>query len=314
MKDPEHKTVLLHEAITALAIKPDGIYIDGTFGRGGHSKLILENLGAEGRLIAIDRDLTAVQYARQNFTDARFSIIHAPFSAIEKIARQENIVGQVDGLLLDLGVSSPQLDEGARGFSFQQDGPLDMRMDTTQTMTAASWLMFAKEQEIADVFHEYGEERYAKRIARAIVEARNKQDLTSTTQLAEIIKTAHPRWEKHHHPATRCFQAIRIFVNRELHELPDCLAGALKVLTIGGRLAVISFHSLEDRIVKKFIQREASLPEALRFLPMTKEQLTKEYLNSKLRRVGKAIKSSDTEIATNPRSRSATLRIAEKIA
>ena len=304
-----HRTVLLDEAITALAIKPDGIYIDGTFGRGGHSKLILEHLGAQGRLIAIDRDLTAVQYAQQNFNDARFSVIHAPFSAIEKIAQQENILGQVDGVLLDLGVSSPQLDEGARGFSFQQDGPLDMRMDITQTMTAASWLMFAKEQDIADVFHDYGEERYAKRIAHAIVEARSEQALTTTTQLAEIIKKAHPRWEKHHHPATRCFQAIRIFVNRELQELPDCLAGALKVLNVGGRLAVISFHSLEDRIVKQFIQRECSGPDVPRYLPITKAQL-----NIKLRRVGKAIKPSDAEIANNPRSRSATLRIAEKIA
>lgn len=305
----KHVSVLLEEAIEGLAIKADGIYIDGTFGRGGHSRAILEKLGPNGRLIAIDRDLTAVQYAQQNFSDARFSIVHAPFSAIEKIAQQQGVAGQVDGVLLDLGVSSPQFDEGARGFSFQQDGPLDMRMDTTQTLTAQTWLANAKEEDITDVFHDYGEERYAKRIAHAIVDARNVQEITTTHQLAELIKTAHPRWEKHHHPATQCFQAIRIFINRELQELPEGLAGALNVLKIAGRLTVISFHSLEDRMVKQFIQREASAPEELRFLPMTKAQL-----NIKLRRIGKAIKAGATEVASNPRSRSATLRIAEKIA
>ena len=304
-----HAPVLLETAINALAIKPDGIYIDATFGRGGHSQAILAGLSRQGKLIAIDKDETAVNYARGKFTnDARFSIIHSSFAKLQAIAKTENIAGKVDGILFDLGVSSPQFDDAARGFSFMHDGPLDMRMNRQQSLDAATWLQQASEKEIADVLYQYGEERFSRRLAKAIVLAGKQEKIVGTKRLAEIIKQAHPKWERHKHPATRSFQAIRIFINRELDELQQALAQSIEVLKIGGRLVVISFHSLEDRLVKQFIQRQQHGAELPRYLPLPKQQLV-----MRLQRIGKAIKPSAVEIANNIRSRSAMLRIAEKL-
>lgn len=305
----QHKPVLLSEVLTGLAIKPDGVYIDGTFGRGGHSKAILEILSSKGRLIAIDKDLEAVGFAEKTLgKDKRFSIIHGSFNALEKIAEHYGVCGKVDGVLLDLGVSSPQLDVACRGFSFLQDGPLDMRMNTQQGITAAEWINQAKEKEIADVLFELGEERFARRIAKAIVHERALEPIVTTGRLAAIASAANPRWEEHKHPATRTFQAIRIFINQELNELEDVLSQIVEVLGAGGRLTVISFHSLEDRIVKRFI-RKSFQGEALPIeLPVKATELQPQ-----LRSLGRAIKPSATEILENPRSRSAILRIAEKL-
>ena len=310
MSNTIHIPVLLHEAIEALAIKPNGIYIDGTFGRGGHSEAILQQLEASGKLLAIDKDEMAVSYADKKFSqDPRFSVVRGSFVELKNIVAANNLLGHVDGILLDLGVSSPQLDEAARGFSFMHDGPLDMRMDQRQTLDAATWLASASEKEIADVLYQYGEEKFSRRLAKAIVRARAKEKITRTQQLAELLKEAHPKWEKHKHPATRSFQAIRIFINRELDDLKQTLMQCVEVLKVGGRLVVISFHSLEDRIVKQFIQQQkrANLP---RNLPLTEKQLPVVHLRS----IGKAIKPSATEINTNIRSRSAILRVTEKIA
>lgn len=302
-----HESVLLAESISALNIQPDGIYIDGTFGRGGHSRQILQQLGEQGRLIAIDKDETAIAVASEWQADSRFRIAQDSFANIEVIATQCDVLGNVDGVLLDLGVSSPQLDEAGRGFSFMRDGPLDMRMDQTQGQTAAEWIAKVGEKELADILFQYGEERFSRRIAKAIVEARKQTPLTRTLQLAEVIKKAHPRWEKHKHPATRSFQAIRIWINQELADLQQGLDGIMKVLKPGGRMSIISFHSLEDRAVKQFIQQQERGTIVPRGVAVKEDQLEK-----RLKRVGKAIKPTQTEIEQNIRSRSAVLRVAEK--
>ncbi|MGL4456594.1 MAG: 16S rRNA (cytosine(1402)-N(4))-methyltransferase RsmH [Plesiomonas sp.] len=306
----QHVTVLLHEAVEGLAIRPDGIYIDGTFGRGGHSRLILSKLGPEGRLIAIDRDLRAIAEA-QTIDDPRFQIVHGPFSNVQHYVDELGLNGKIDGFLLDLGVSSPQLDEAERGFSFMRDGPLDMRMDQSSGQSAAEWLMKAEADDIAWVLKTFGEERFAKRIARAIVERNRENPMTRTRELAELIAVASPFKEKHKHPATRTFQAIRIYINSELEEIERALEGSLPILAEGGRLSVISFHSLEDRIVKRFIRRQSKGPEIPAGLPLTEAQLAH---GKKMVAIGKAIMPSDEEVERNARSRSAVLRLAERTA
>jgi 16S rRNA (cytosine1402-N4)-methyltransferase len=306
----EHLTVLLHEAVTGLITDKSGCYVDGTFGRGGHSALILGGLSEGGRLLAIDKDEQAVAVGSLRFGgDSRFRMVHGSFAHLQDVLAEQHWIGKVAGVLLDLGVSSPQLDQADRGFSFMQDGPLDMRMDTSAGKTAAEWINSAAEDEVAYVLKEYGEERFAKRMARAVVAERELIPITTTGRLAKIITEANPAWEKGKNPATRAFQAIRIYINNELQDLEAVLAQALAVLAVGGRLVVISFHSLEDRIVKRFIQRYEKGDELPMGLPVTQDRL-----NKRLRRIGKAIKASPDEVAINPRSRSAIMRIAEKIA
>ncbi|KTD65799.1 16S rRNA (cytosine(1402)-N(4))-methyltransferase RsmH [Legionella spiritensis] len=305
-----HQSVLLQEAVEGLAIRPDGIYVDGTFGRGGHSRAILKRLSPAGRLIAIDKDPAAVAYGRECFKDDnRFSIIHGSFADLPHFAKEADIYGNINGILLDLGVSSPQLDDPDRGFSFMQDGPLDMRMDSRQAMDAAHFVNQAKAEEMAHVFREYGEERFAGRIARAIVAQRAQKPIVTTQQLAEIIKQANPKWEKHKHPATRVFQAIRIHINQELSDLTRCLDQVLDTLTAGGRLVVISFHSLEDRIVKQFMRRKEQGERFPSGVPLRASEISSSF-----KRIGKAIKPDDIEIKENIRARSAVLRIGEKTA
>lgn len=303
----EHITVLLHEAVDGLNVKPDGLYIDGTFGRGGHSRLILERLGENGRLFAIDRDPQAAKTAEEFSGDKRFEFFHQNFATIEPLLTQKNLVGMVDGILLDLGVSSPQLDQAERGFSFIKDGPLDMRMDTSTGMSAAEWLAVAGVDEIRKVLKEYGEEKFSTRIARAICEIRNEKPIETTLQLAKIIDEASPVKDKHKHPATRSFQAIRIFINDELGELRKTLSVTPNMLAKEGRLSVISFHSLEDRMVKRFIKEKSKGDNFPKGLPVMASELNQEF-----KTIGKAIKASKDEIDQNPRSRSAVLRIAEK--
>ncbi|MCB1723304.1 MAG: 16S rRNA (cytosine(1402)-N(4))-methyltransferase RsmH [Chromatiaceae bacterium] len=303
----EHLPVLLDEAVRALAIRPDGFYIDGTFGRGGHSQRILDTLDERGRLLAFDKDDEAIVAARQRFGgDPRFSIVHGSFAGIPDEVARLGMLKRVDGLLLDLGVSSPQLDDAARGFSFLSDGPLDMRMDRTRGASAADWLAGADEGEIADVLHTYGEERFARRIARAIVARRAQHPIVATRELANLVAQACPVKEKHKHPATRTFQAIRIFVNRELDDLQQCLRGVLDVLARGARLVVISFHSLEDRIVKRFMRDAERGPRLPKGLPVTHAETL-----GRLRVLGKSQRAGESELATNPRARSAVLRVAE---
>jgi 16S rRNA (cytosine1402-N4)-methyltransferase len=305
----QHAPVLLQEAIVGLNIKPDGIYIDGTFGRGGHTKLILEHLSTHGQLIVIDKDPAAINAAKKMLEhDKRCYIHHASFNEIDRIAKKLKIEKKVNGILLDLGVSSPQLEDETRGFSFLREGPLDMRMDSTKGIDAATWLAKTNAKELAQVLKTYGEEKFARRIANAIIKARNAAPIKSTKQLADIVALANPKWEKHKHPATRSFQAIRIFINQELEELQNCLDKALDVLAVGGRLAVISFHSLEDRIVKRFIQKHVRGD----YLPIS-VPIKHEELKPRLKKIGRAIKPSDEELKTNWRARSAKLRIAEKI-
>lgn len=305
-----HQSVLLQEAIEGLAIKADGTYIDGTFGRGGHSRAILQQLSAAGRLLAIDKDQEAIHYAHEHFAnEPRFQIYQGTFAALDEISKKAGVYGQVNGILLDLGVSSPQLDNPERGFSFMQQGPLDMRMDLEQAMDAAVFVNKAKAEEMAVIFKQYGEERFAMRIARAIVAARDIEPIQSTAVLAEIVKEANPKWEKHKHPATRVFQAIRIHVNQELTDLSTCLNVALTTLAPGGRLAVISFHSLEDRIVKQFM-RDQEYGER----PPLGVPIRHFEIKSNFKRIGKAIKANENEVKGNVRSRSAVLRIGEKIA
>ncbi len=305
----EHQSVLLNESIEALNIEPAGIYIDGTFGRGGHSQAILKQLGEQGRLIAFDKDPQAIETAEQKFAaDPRFQIVHDSFAELEKHIEQLGLTGSINGILLDLGVSSPQLDDPQRGFSFQQSGPLDMRMNDQQGMTAAQWLNKAGETEIANVLYDYGEERFSRRIARAIVKARAEQPLTDTRQLAELIKQAHPRWEKKKHPATRSFQGIRIFINNELTDLDSCLQQSYRCLARNGRLVVISFHSLEDRRVKQFFRRMSEGEQLPPDLPVMDETI-----NRKMKLVGKRIKAGKQELSDNPRARSAVLRAAMKL-
>lgn len=305
-----HRPVLLEEALEALKLKPKGVYVDATFGRGGHAQAILQRLGPDGRLLGLDKDPQAIAAARERFGDeARFSIHHASFAELGQVVSEAGLMGKVDGVLMDLGVSSPQLDDAGRGFSFMRQGPLDMRMDNSRGVSAAAWLAQAKEAEIARVLKEYGEERFAKRIARAIVAARQEAPIDTTGRLVEIIQSVMPkRREQDKHPATRSFQGIRIFINRELEDLRSCLEQVVQVLGAGGRLAVISFHSLEDRIVKRFMRDQAKGDDFPPHLPVTVEQL-----NPKLRLVGKSIRASAEEVAENPRARSAVLRVAEKV-
>jgi 16S rRNA (cytosine1402-N4)-methyltransferase len=304
-----HQPVLLSEAIDFLNIQPDGIYLDGTFGRGGHSRAILARLSAHGRLIAFDQDPEAVEAAQLlAATDSRLRIVHTPFVNLKQQLESLELFGKLNGILLDLGISSPQLDNSERGFSFLRAGTLDMRMNPQQGQSLQTWLETAKETEIMNILKDFGEERYAKRIARAIMTARAVQPLTTTVQLAEIIAAAHPAWEKDKHPATRSFQAFRIFINQELAQLTQVLPQALDALAVGGRLAVISFHSLEDRIVKRFFRDAARGDDFPPDLPVTMDQL-----HPRLKILGKPISPSETEIQHNIRSRSAVLRGAEKL-
>lgn len=301
-----HVTVLLHEAVAGLNIRPGGIYVDGTFGRGGHSRLILEKLGPQGRLIALDRDPEAVAAGRK-IGDPRLTMVHRRFSALHEVLTELEI-SRVDGILLDLGVSSPQIDDAARGFSFRFDGPLDMRMDTASGQTAAEWLNGTTEQQLYEVIKDYGEERFAKQIARALVAARENGDIVTTRQLSQVVAKAVKTREPGQDPATRTFQAIRIFLNQELEELSLVLPLCVEALAPGGRLAVISFHSLEDRRVKHFI-RDLENPDTLPArLPVRACDLPQPRLVG----VGKALKPSAAEIAANPRARSAVLRVAER--
>ena len=297
-----HLPVLLQEVVQGLAIRADGTYVDGTFGRGGHSRAILAQLGPQGRLIALDRDPQAEE-AAGGITDSRFSFVRARFSDLSKVLKQQ----KVEGLLFDLGVSSPQLDDPARGFSFRADGPLDMRMDPASGVSAAQWLAQAEEEEIREVIRGYGEERFAKQIAAAIVASRVREPIIGTRQLAGIVGQAVRTREPGQDPATRTFQAVRIHVNRELEEVSVMLPQALEHLAPGGRLAVISFHSLEDRIVKRFIQA-AARPEMPRDLPLRASEMPQPTLKI----MSRAIKASPEETRSNPRARSATLRVAER--
>lgn len=306
----EHTPVLLHEVLSGLNIQPNGCYVDCTFGRGGHSRAILQRLGEQGRLFAFDRDPDAINSIDDQLrADRRFTLLQGSYTLLKDVAVRNNLLHQVDGILLDLGVSSPQLDDAERGFSFRNEGPLDMRMDNSSGMTAADWLNSARENEIATVLKDYGEERFARKIARAIVATRHEHKILTTRQLAELISETVPVREKDRHPATRSFQAIRIFINHELDELKNLLEQAIDVLATGGRLLVISFHSLEDRIVKRFMRDESRGDDFPPDLPVTVE-----LLNPKMKLVGKAIYPSEEEVRSNPRARSAVLRIAEKIA
>ena len=305
-----HQPVLLREAIAGLAIRPDGVYVDGTFGRGGHARAILEQLGPQGRLLAMDKDPAAEREARAQFgSDSRFTMARGSFSMLEQLAASHGVSGKVNGILLDLGVSSPQLDDPERGFSFQADGPLDMRMDPEQGQSAAEWLAEVDERTLDAVLRELGEERFHRRVARAIVTARSEQPLTTTAALAAVVAKAIPMREKHKHPATRTFQAIRIHLNRELEDLQACLEQAVRVLAAAGRLVVISFHSLEDRIVKRFMRDQARGRDTLPpDFPVTAQQL-----GVTMRLVGKPVRPSDAECVVNPRARSAVLRVAERL-
>ena len=305
-----HVTVLLHEAVDALAVKPDGIYVDGTFGRGGHSRLILSKLGANGWLVVFDKDPQAIAVARQLAeADKRVQVVHGGFSSFQ-VALKELGIEVVDGALFDLGVSSPQIDDAERGFSFRYDAPLDMRMDTTRGQTAAQWLAEAGEEEIREVIRDYGEERFNSQIARAIVQQRQERPILTTGQLAQLAAQAVRTRERGQDPATRTFQAVRIFINRELEEISAVLPQAAGYLKTGGRLAVIAFHSLEDRIVKQFIRRH-SRPAPLPKWVMVRES---ERPEPPLREIGKAQRASAAETAANPRARSAVLRVAERTA
>jgi 16S rRNA (cytosine1402-N4)-methyltransferase len=303
-----HAPVLLAESINALAVRSDGFYIDCTFGRGGHSKEILNRLGQNGKLLAIDKDEAALasDNCRQLLKDSRFDIEHGSYAELNCFIKQRDWIGQVDGVLMDLGVSSPQLDDAQRGFSFMHDGPLDLRMDQTQGISAAQWLAQVSESELKKVLRELGEERFAGRIAHAIVASRLDDPIISTLQLAKLVEQAVPRRERNKHPATRTFLAIRLLVNRELDELQQCLPQAIEALKTGGRMAVISFHSLEDRIVKRFIRDQSS--------PGDTGLMGCEPISNppRLKKTGKIIRASVAELKVNPRSRSAILRVAER--
>ena len=306
----EHSTVLLKEAVDGLMIDADGLYIDGTFGRGGHTAELLSRLSDKGSVIAIDKDLDAIAAGKVRFAEEdRLSLVHASFADLAEIVKQASKHGEVSGVLLDLGVSSPQLDVAERGFSFLRDGPLDMRMDTSKGLSAAEWLASADEQDIAKVIKDYGEERFARRMAAAIVRERAESPIERTVQLAKILADAHPAWERGKHPATKAFQAIRIFINRELADLEDLLQQVIDCLAVGGRLVVISFHSLEDRRVKRFIrdqERGIKLPKNLPIPDVDR--------GVRLVKVGKAIKPEAIEVDNNVRARSAVMRIAKRVA
>ncbi|MBX9764466.1 MAG: 16S rRNA (cytosine(1402)-N(4))-methyltransferase RsmH [Pseudomonadaceae bacterium] len=306
-----HITVLLDEAVEALAVRADGCYLDGTFGRGGHSRLILEQLGADGHLLGFDKDPLAIATGQALAAeDGRFVIVQRSFAELGDELQVRGLAGKVSGVLLDLGVSSPQLDDPERGFSFMHDGPLDMRMDPSRGVSAAEWIASASEEDIARAFKEYGEERFAKRMARAVVLRRAEQPFTRTADLAQVLTVANPAWEKGKNPATRAFQGLRIQINNELGDLERGLEAAMDALEIGGRLSVISFHSLEDRIVKQFMRRHVkgeadNLPRDLpvRLAPFV----------PRLKLIGKPQYAGDAELKANPRSRSAVLRVAEKL-
>ena len=305
-----HQTVLLDEAVVSVLGARDGVYVDATFGRGGHTRHLLAQLDADARVIGFDKDPQAIAAGQLLAAeDARFSIVHESFADILDVITAMGLAGSVNGVLADLGVSSPQLDDAERGFSFMNDGPLDMRMDVTRGQSAAEWIAGVDETELARVLFEFGEERHSRRIARAIVRVRAENPITRTKQLADIVAEAHPAWEKHKHPATRAFQAIRIFINNELGDIERFLRDALRVLKPQGRLAVISFHSLEDRLVKQYFQKEAKGDDFPPGLP-----ITVDMLKPRLKIIGKAIDPSAEEVSANPRSRSARLRVAEKIA
>ncbi|HCO07238.1 MAG TPA: 16S rRNA (cytosine(1402)-N(4))-methyltransferase RsmH [Acinetobacter ursingii] len=300
-----HISVLLHETVDALLAERDtGIYVDGTFGRGGHTRALLEKLDANARVYAFDKDPQALSVAHELAQcDSRFQIIHASFADLQAELNRIGIT-QVDGIMADLGVSSPQLDQAERGFSFMQDGPLDMRMDNSQGQTAAEWLLDIKEEDLANIIYQYGEERYSRRLAKVIKQAGY---IETTGQLAELVKTAHPKWEKHKHPATRTFQAIRIAINKELEDIEIFLPQAVELLKPQGRLAVISFHSLEDRLIKQFIQKESTLAEDTGWgLPQ------KQVDTRRLKKIAR-LRASEEEVKSNPRSRSAWLRVAERL-
>ncbi|BBL72249.1 16S rRNA (cytosine(1402)-N(4))-methyltransferase RsmH [Methylogaea oryzae] len=307
MRLSPHLPVLLSEAVDALSVREDGIYVDCTFGRGGHSRALLDRLGSKGRLVALDKDRDAVESteARALSSDSHFTLIHTGFVRLAEQLERLGLLGRVDGILMDLGVSSPQLDTAERGFSFMRDGPLDMRMDVGAGLSAAEWLARVPEGELADVLRIYGEERFARRISRAVVEQRTQQAIVTTGQLARLIDQAVPHREPGKHPATRSFQAIRIYLNDELGELEQGLAQTLSVLKAGGRLAVIAFHSLEDRMVKRFMrdQERGLAPHAPKWAVPAPT----------LKRVGKAIYASEAEVAANPRARSAVMRVAERL-
>ena len=304
-----HETVLQHEAVAALNVRPSGRYVDATFGRGGHARAILNTLGVEGSLLVLDRDPEAIAAAQGLMAqDPRVNAMKIPFGALGSALSELRLLGKVDGILFDLGVSSPQLDNPERGFSFMRDGPLDMRMDSEAKLSAAEWLADAPEQKIADVIYQLGEERYSRRIARAIVKVRTDMAITRTSQLADIVKQAHPAWEKHKHPATRTFQAIRMHINNELSELESALEVVLSSLATGGRLVVISFHSLEDRMVKKFMARCAKGDAFPRGVPVTAKQL-----KPALKLIGRPIRPTADEVQVNSRARSAVMRTAEKL-
>lgn len=305
-----HSSVLLRESVEALVTRADGVYVDGTFGRGGHSRHVLDSLGADARLIGVDKDPEAVAAAGSQFAgDDRFEMVQGSFAALTEVLSDRQLLGSVTGVLLDLGVSSPQLDDPSRGFSFLHDGPLDMRMNPDVGESASAWLARAEAAEIADVLKRYGEERFAKRMAAAIVEAREESPLVTTAQLAKVIAEANPAWEKGKHPATRAFQGIRIHINAELRDLEVLLASVLDMLAVGGRLVVISFHSLEDRMVKRFIREQVQGKPLPKGLPILEKDIQR-----RMRAVGKAIKPSAQELEVNPRARSAVMRVAEKIA
>jgi 16S rRNA (cytosine1402-N4)-methyltransferase len=306
----EHTSVLLQETIDGLNVEPSGVYVDATFGRGGHSRALLAKLGPEGRLIAIDRDTAAIEAAKSFSDDPRFSIHHRPFADIATLITELNLHQEIDGILMDIGVSSPQLDNAERGFSFQKDGPLDMRMDTSSGQSAAQWLNSASLEDITYVLKQYGEEKFGKRIAHAVLEQREIKPLATTSEFAKLIDQAMPVKDKHKHPATRSFQGVRIFINGELEQLEQGLVGATEVLKPGGRLAVISFHSLEDRMVKRFIREQSQGKKYPSKLPMTQSELDAGKV---LKTIGKATKPSASEVALNPRARSSVLRVAEKL-
>jgi 16S rRNA (cytosine1402-N4)-methyltransferase len=307
--DFEHQPVLLEEATNALNIKADGIYVDATFGRGGHSAAILERLNDNGRLLAFDQDPLAVSYGRQRFSkDKRIEIIHCNFRQVANMVAERGLDKKVDGVLMDLGVSSPQLDDAARGFSFSRSGPLDMRMNTEEGESAMQWISRVGLDELTHVLRKYGEEKSARRIAKAIIESRNDMEITDTRQLAEIIVNAVPGYEKHKHPATRSFQAIRIYINEELQALEEGLQAAVSVLAVAGRLAVISFHSLEDRIVKRFMRNISNPPSLPAGLPVMSTDIVVPF-----RLAGKPCVPCEEEIKRNPRARSARLRVLERV-
>ncbi|MGB2465785.1 MAG: 16S rRNA (cytosine(1402)-N(4))-methyltransferase RsmH [Porticoccaceae bacterium] len=306
----EHTTVLLHEAVDALVSEPGGFYVDGTFGRGGHTAELLSRLSGQGSVLAIDKDPQAIASGEERFAgDDRLQLFHGSFADLQNVTAEMGKSGEVSGVLLDLGVSSPQLDQAERGFSFMRDGPLDMRMDTSRGLSAAEWIADANEQEIARVIKDYGEERFARRMASAVVRERAVKPITGTVQLASILAEAHPAWERGRHPATKAFQGIRIFINRELDDLEDLLSQVIDTLKVGGRLVIISFHSLEDRRVKRFIRDQEQGIKLPKNLPVRDVDR-----GVRLVKVGKAIKPASSEVDGNVRSRSAVMRVAERVA